>query len=370
MIFFMRKYSNPVAPGPFPGYIFDLSLGWKPPYFRNVFKENPCEHPVVILKDVLPEDVEALLSFVYQGVVYVSETKLTSFLQTAELLQIKGLAGAASSFDAASSKLNSSADNANKRRKGAPVRIMKHDDGGEENSGSQMETEEEGVNDDMEDSKINDEDEDTGGEESENSGDVSGTTYNNYQIKEDFMAQMNQTKNESMSNFIQQSMARQLAQQQPNQIQQNRSTPPAPTGESPSQGSYQMSNTPNHGISAELLSPGERNGRRPCPQCTKVISNKSNLLKHIRIRHSDAYNPACCILCNKIFKNKYSLRAHLNIYHKEYISPNVQQQQIPTTPQTPQEQPTQQTYPLTPTTANQQYSLQIKPEENPVNNYA
>lgn len=41
----------------------------------------------------------------------------------------------------------------------------------------------------------------------------------------------------------------------------------------------------------------------------------------MRIRHSDAYNPACCVLCNKIFKNKYSLRAHLNIYHKEYINP-------------------------------------------------
>ncbi|KAK9503270.1 hypothetical protein O3M35_011878 [Rhynocoris fuscipes] len=41
----------------------------------------------------------------------------------------------------------------------------------------------------------------------------------------------------------------------------------------------------------------------------------------MRIRHSDAYNPACCVLCNKVFKNKYSLRAHLNIYHKEYIAP-------------------------------------------------
>lgn len=116
-------------------------------------QENPCEHPVVILKDVLPEDVEALLSFVYQGVVYVSEKKLSSFLQTAELLQIKGLAGAASSFDAATSKLNSSSDNAGKRRKGAPVRIMKHEDGSEETSGGQMETEEEGGNDDMDDSK-------------------------------------------------------------------------------------------------------------------------------------------------------------------------------------------------------------------------
>ena len=44
------------------------------------------------------EDVEALLSFVYQGVVYISEKKLASFLQTAELLQIRGLTGAATTM--------------------------------------------------------------------------------------------------------------------------------------------------------------------------------------------------------------------------------------------------------------------------------
>ncbi|KAK7604417.1 hypothetical protein V9T40_005603 [Parthenolecanium corni] len=71
-------------------------------YFRNVFKENPCKHPVVILKDVNYEDVEALLSFVYQGVVYISEKKLNSFLQTAELLQIRGLTGAATTMKEAS----------------------------------------------------------------------------------------------------------------------------------------------------------------------------------------------------------------------------------------------------------------------------
>lgn len=47
------------------------------------------------MKNVNYEDVEALLSFVYQGVVYISEKKLASFLQTAELLQIRGLTGAA-----------------------------------------------------------------------------------------------------------------------------------------------------------------------------------------------------------------------------------------------------------------------------------
>ncbi|XP_065201841.1 protein tramtrack, alpha isoform-like isoform X2 [Planococcus citri] len=80
-------------------------------YFRNVFKDNPCKHPVVILKDVNHEDVEALLNFVYQGVVYISEKKLASFLQTAELLQIRGLTGAATIKETA---FEDSATNQNK----------------------------------------------------------------------------------------------------------------------------------------------------------------------------------------------------------------------------------------------------------------
>lgn len=66
-----------------------------------------------------------------------------------------------------------------------------------------------------------------------------------------------------------------------------------------------------------LIFADARLGRRPCPLCQKIISNKSNLLKHMRIRHSDEYNPAGCTMCGKVFKNKYSLRAHINIYHKE-----------------------------------------------------
>ncbi|XP_050708671.1 protein abrupt-like isoform X7 [Eriocheir sinensis] len=61
------------------------------PYFRNLLKQNPCQHPIIILRDVAYVDMSALLSFVYQGEVYVSQDRLTTFLRTAELLHIKGL---------------------------------------------------------------------------------------------------------------------------------------------------------------------------------------------------------------------------------------------------------------------------------------
>ena len=57
----------------------------------NLLQENPCKHPVVILKGVSFADLQAVVTFMYNGQVNVSQERLNSFLQTAELLQIKGL---------------------------------------------------------------------------------------------------------------------------------------------------------------------------------------------------------------------------------------------------------------------------------------
>ncbi|XP_018570308.1 protein tramtrack, alpha isoform [Anoplophora glabripennis] len=61
------------------------------PYFRTIFKENPCPHPIVILKDVSYVDLIAIIDFMYHGEVMVSEEQLSSFLHTAMVLQVLGL---------------------------------------------------------------------------------------------------------------------------------------------------------------------------------------------------------------------------------------------------------------------------------------
>ena len=43
------------------------------------------------MRDVAFVDVSALLNFVYQGEVYVTQERLPNFLRTAEMLHIKGL---------------------------------------------------------------------------------------------------------------------------------------------------------------------------------------------------------------------------------------------------------------------------------------
>ncbi|KAL1383397.1 hypothetical protein pipiens_013139 [Culex pipiens pipiens] len=61
------------------------------PYFQEMFLENPCKHPIIVLKDVSLNVMQELLQFMYQGEVNVKHSELQSFMKIAETLQIKGL---------------------------------------------------------------------------------------------------------------------------------------------------------------------------------------------------------------------------------------------------------------------------------------
>jgi len=61
------------------------------PYFKQLFKNNPCQHPILFMTDVKLTHVIGLLEFMYGGEVNVSKCHLTEFLRTAESLKIRGL---------------------------------------------------------------------------------------------------------------------------------------------------------------------------------------------------------------------------------------------------------------------------------------
>jgi len=61
-------------------------------FFESLFTENPCKHPIVILKDIRYADLRALVEFMYKGEVNVVQEQLPTLLKTAEALKIKGLA--------------------------------------------------------------------------------------------------------------------------------------------------------------------------------------------------------------------------------------------------------------------------------------
>ena len=77
--------TSTVALYPFPAHFDILS-------FFVSLQTNPCQHPIVILRDITEDDLNSILKFMYHGEVQVSEEHLQDFLKTAETLQVKGLA--------------------------------------------------------------------------------------------------------------------------------------------------------------------------------------------------------------------------------------------------------------------------------------
>ncbi|XP_032667833.1 uncharacterized protein LOC116842560 isoform X2 [Odontomachus brunneus] len=66
-------------------------------YLADLLRENPCQHPIILMKDLKFWEVEALVKFMYRGEVNVAHDKLPQLLNAAEALQVKGLAGPTSS---------------------------------------------------------------------------------------------------------------------------------------------------------------------------------------------------------------------------------------------------------------------------------
>ncbi|XP_034942746.1 uncharacterized protein [Chelonus insularis] len=62
-------------------------------YLAALLRENPCQHPIILMKDLKFWEVEALVKFMYRGEVNVAHDKLPQLLNAAEALQVKGLAG-------------------------------------------------------------------------------------------------------------------------------------------------------------------------------------------------------------------------------------------------------------------------------------
>lgn len=62
-------------------------------FFRGLFTENNHSHPWIYLKGITSLELKAVVDFMYQGEVNVSQDNLSQFLATAEELKVKGLSG-------------------------------------------------------------------------------------------------------------------------------------------------------------------------------------------------------------------------------------------------------------------------------------
>ncbi|GLH02520.1 Uncharacterized protein GBIM_08529, partial [Gryllus bimaculatus] len=68
-------------------------------YFELLFSQESEKNPIVILKDVKFQELEAAVNFMYRGEVEVCEDRLAAFLEVADSLQIKGLGSDGKSRD-------------------------------------------------------------------------------------------------------------------------------------------------------------------------------------------------------------------------------------------------------------------------------
>lgn len=62
------------------------------PYFQTLFFDNPCQHPIIIMRDVKWPELKAIVEFMYKGEINVSQDQIGPLLRVAEMLKIRGLA--------------------------------------------------------------------------------------------------------------------------------------------------------------------------------------------------------------------------------------------------------------------------------------
>ena len=53
--------------------------------------DNPCKHPIIVLKDIRGWEVQCIVDFMYKGETSVPEANLTSLIKAAESLKVRGL---------------------------------------------------------------------------------------------------------------------------------------------------------------------------------------------------------------------------------------------------------------------------------------
>lgn len=68
--------------------VHKLLLCISSPYFKDLFIDNPCQNPIIMLRDTYADELEAVLNFIYNGEVQVTQSGLDEFVKTAKFLQV------------------------------------------------------------------------------------------------------------------------------------------------------------------------------------------------------------------------------------------------------------------------------------------
>ncbi|XP_069939684.1 protein abrupt isoform X4 [Cherax quadricarinatus] len=322
------------------------------PYFRSLLKGNPCQHPIVFLKDVTFANLTSILDFMYHGEVNVSHNELATFLKTAEALKVRGLAEDekkkdAENYNESSSpppprdppdpgsprpEEGSSAPDTHLSDSPPPKRQRRR-------SGASLHSAEdtnETVLSEARDSSVKNEPLDFNEEE-----DMLSQSVEQDLIKTDIDDSEERSFGPSESVTISRSQAamQQLQEsfgsflpgmgQSPGFLPQGATDMPRPPpyplegvqglppgisalpGPSMSQGA--ASQDASQGGAAGITTVAA--GQQRCPLCNKGLSRWTSLRRHIEDKHTQG-GAHICPICYHVYRTKNSLHNHLSVYHR------------------------------------------------------
>jgi hypothetical protein len=69
------------------------------PYFKDLLKDNHSQHPIFFFHDISYEILKAIIEYMYNGEVHITNENLKDFIRVAEALQIRGLSKDTSTTD-------------------------------------------------------------------------------------------------------------------------------------------------------------------------------------------------------------------------------------------------------------------------------
>ncbi|XP_023725660.1 modifier of mdg4 isoform X12 [Cryptotermes secundus] len=279
------------------------------PYFKDLFKVNPCKHPIVILKDVCHKDLVAILQFMYRGEVNVRQEELATFLKTAEMLQIKGLTGEDSPIEEDITPVPQPSV-----RTRAPRRVSEKSLHG---TPEKKETVANPVTAEPEE--------------------ASAPPYKRMkpEVSSAVLSSPVITEESSGVEFIEMTNPKQEPVEYETEIEevnrlQNRDDPlvqllggeSSQTLQDSSQGSSIFASIPSASQDSGLPQDCGQGSRIwptglkfSCSECNREFVNKNNLSVHVRDAHGEDRGPFSCPYCNKLSKNRSSLRNHLYYTH-------------------------------------------------------
>ncbi|XP_076762534.1 protein abrupt isoform X2 [Xylocopa sonorina] len=298
------------------------------PYFRRLLKANPCQHPIVILRDVASSDMESLLRFMYHGEVHVGQEQLAAFLKTAQMLQVRGLADVNSGAATAKIPPPSSSGGNNGSAPATPRNPWQDNGRGDLNEGALSPPPEKRPRSyspplgnhvepktDLQDSLL--------GQALEGGPTIHTTPTNNVQAQstgEDSNSMSDNEEDMSNNDSILNSVKTEPSDILNDSIEHHRSTFPTALLGIPGlipgpSGIHAANQDPNYARRSLDMIRVRATDPRPCPKCGKIYRSAHTLRTHLEDKHTvcPGYR---CVLCGTVAKSRNSLHSHMSRQHR------------------------------------------------------